>query len=205
MTGRLLAGGGVLLRRVTTWWAQDGVQSGIARVIGTLLSVLVGGGILLAAPVLWWPLALVWLIACWCVRPATDAAEDDDPEADPEAFLAGLHTLIGDQKGLHLAQIAAGLLGDETATDRVRELCAAASVPINRGVRVKGRGVSTGVRRDALPPLPAPSPGAPVAVVAAGQDEQQQQQHGYVTLPDRNGNPQRHEIHWLDQPVRNAS
>ncbi|WP_405019571.1 hypothetical protein OHV05_24545 [Kitasatospora sp. NBC_00070] len=200
----------MLLHRVTAWWAADGVKSGIARIIGTLLAAAFGAGMLLAAPGLWWPLAAVWLIASWFATPAAVAEDEaEEEENDPGAFLASLHHLIGDQKGVHLAQIAAELLGDETATDRVREQCSAASVTISRGVRVKGRGVSTGVRRDSLPPLPAISPTAPVAVVTAGQNEQQQQQHpgqeGFVVLPDPDGNPHRHQIHWVNQPTRKAS
>lgn len=195
---RALTGGSVLLRKVTTWWAADGVKSGIARVIGTLLGLAFGGGVLLTSPALWWPLAAGWLIACWYAKPAAPA--EPDP-INPSAFLAALHQLIGQEKGLHLAQIAANLLGDENDTARVRALCQAAGVPINRGVRIKDRGVSTGIRRDALPPLPTPSESGTVGVVAAGHDEQQQQQHGFVTLPDPGGNPRIHKIHWIGQPT----
>ncbi|MET9617540.1 hypothetical protein [Kitasatospora indigofera] len=206
MTGRLLAGGGVLLHRVTAWWGRDGVQSGIARVIGTILGVAFALGMLAAAPVLWWPLAAGWLVASWACTPANLTATAAAVEEDHGAFLASLHLFIGAEKGVHLAQLAAGLLGEETATDRIREMCEAAGVPITRGVRVKDRGVSTGIRRDQLPPLPPRLLQSLTAGVAAGQHEQQQQQHtsgegsreGFW-IKDDPGNPARAEIHWIGE------
>ncbi|MGW6915552.1 hypothetical protein ACWGB8_17295 [Kitasatospora sp. NPDC054939] len=204
MTGRLLAGGGVLLHRVTAWWARDGVKSGIARVIGTILGVAFAAGMLAAAPVLWWPLAAGWLITSWCTTPAAAEAPEAGPsEEETTAFLATLHLIIGGEKGAHLAQLAAAILGDETATDRIREMCTAAGVPINRGVRVRDRGVSTGVRRDDLPPLPPTALQPLLAGVAAGQSEQQQQQHasgegprkGFSIIDDP-ANPARSAVHW---------
>jgi hypothetical protein len=166
MTGRLLTGGGALLTRITTWWTADGIRSGIARIIGTLLAIAAGGGVLLAAPGLWWPLAAGWLIACWYAKPAlAETAEQDDPGE----FLRILHQLLADRKGAHLVEIAEHFTGDPAATGVVRELCASAGIPIADGVRV-GRKVSTGIRTRDLPPLPDHSPDGPVGVVAAGQD-----------------------------------
>lgn len=167
MTGRLLTGGGALLTRITTWWTADGVRSGIARIIGTLLATATGTGVLLAAPGLWWPLAAGWLIASWYAKPA--AAAEQAEQDDPGEFLRLLHQLLADRTGAHLAEVAEHLTGDPAATAIVRELCEAADVPITRGVRVRGRGVSTGIRTQDLPPLPDPDPTAPVGVVAPGQ------------------------------------
>ncbi|WP_030267930.1 hypothetical protein [Streptomyces sp. NRRL B-24484] len=166
MAGRLLTGGGVLLRRVGAWWTADGVMSGAARVIGTLFAVLAGGGLLLGAPALWWPLALGWLIASWYAQPAPAPATE---QADPGEFLRILHQLLADRTGIHLAEVAEHLTGDPEQTAAVRELCTLAAVPINRGVRVKGRGVSTGIRAKDLPPLPTAAPDPAAGVVAAGQ------------------------------------
>ncbi|MGW6913727.1 hypothetical protein ACWGB8_07895 [Kitasatospora sp. NPDC054939] len=210
MTGRALAGGGVLLHRVTDWWARDGIKSGIARIIGTVSGAAFAAGMLAAAPVLWWPLAAGWLIASWCATPpAAETAEDGPAGKDATAFLAALHLTIGTEKGLHLAQLAAAILGDETATDRIRALCKAAGVPVNRGVRVKDRGVSTGVRREDLPPLPPAALQPLLAGVAAGQTEQQQQQQsagegpreGYL-IKDDPGDPARSDVHWIKALAR---
>ncbi|SOB84223.1 hypothetical protein [Streptomyces sp. 1331.2] len=212
MTGRLLVGGGVLLQRVTDWTARDGVKSGIARGIGITSGAAFGGGFLLAAPGLWWPTAGTWLLASWIAAKNADRqtgeeeTEETEDELDHGAFIASLHLFIGAEKGAHLAQLAAGLLGDETATDRIREMCDAANVPITRGVRVKNRGVSTGIRRDQLPPLP-PHILQPLANrVAAGQSEQQQQQHAPEEgaregfwIKDDPENPARSAVHWIKE------
>ncbi|GAA2838449.1 hypothetical protein RMN57_13140 [Kitasatospora sp. CM 4170] len=142
---------------------------------------------------------------------APEAAGDspetgEEPAAKPEQaaeFLTMLHRLMphpGDR--IHLAQVAAEMSGDPTATGPVRDLCAAAGVTVT-AVRVKGRGSSTGIYRRDLPPLPAPSPGPLSGVVVAGQHGQQQhQQHsekgpekGFVTTADP-ANPARSIIHW---------
>ncbi|MCG6499446.1 hypothetical protein [Kitasatospora sp. A2-31] len=118
-------------------------------------------------------------------------------------FLALLHRLMprpGDR--IHLAQVAAEMSGDPTATGPVRDLCAAAGVTVT-AVRVKGRGSSTGIYRRDLPPLPNPSPEPLSGVVVAGQHGQQQrQQHseegpekGFVTTADP-ANPAHSIIHW---------
>lgn len=202
MTGRALGGGGVLLRRLTAWWAADGVKAAAARLLGTLAAAGFAVGLLLAAPVLWWPLAGIWLIASWFATPADTAEEDDETEEDDEdagvEFLAELHRLMprpGDR--LHVAQIAEQLFGSAAEAPRVRELCAAAEVPIEP-VRVKGRGSSTGVKRDRLPPV--------VGVVAAGHSDNNNTEgvpdspgrEGFYTLPDP-ANPAGTQVRWITE------
>lgn len=68
----------------------------------------------------------------------------------------------------HLSALATHL---SSTPERVRAGCAAASIPIEGGVRMKGRGVSTGVKADHYPPLPSPTGGHPALVVVAGQPD----------------------------------
>ena len=166
--------------------------------------------------------AVAWLWAAWKADgPATEdtvpadpaepiPARPDTPDDELTAgqFLAVLHRLVGTGSGVHLAQVAEHLTGDSSATGRVRALCAAAGVPVARGVRVPGRAVSTGVRRADLPPAPTVLSGPPsvgsVAVVAAGHPGQQQSgrqqqqdlgegpQKGISITPHPDGHPN----HW---------
>lgn len=145
---------------------------------------------------------------------APDGPDTPTPTADhditPTAFLTALHQLLPDPKAtIHLAQLAEHLLGDPTATPAVRALCTATGTPVTRGVRVRDRGVSTGIRGTDLPPLPdparTPTPTPTVAVVSAGQNEQQprqQQQQQPSVAPDPSGDPNRWIVH---QPDRRAS
>lgn len=202
---RALTGGGVLLHRVTAWWAADGVKSGIARVIGTLLGLLAGVGLLAAAPVLWWPLAIVWLIACWCATP-TEAAVDEDEETDGEVdtagFLAELHRLTpGPKDRIHLAQVAEAL--DLDPAD-VRDLCAAAAIPTGP-VRVRGRGSSTGIKAEDLPPVATPLTGDVVGVVAPGHSNNNNFRKGFYSEPDPAGGPAARRIRWVTEPAQKAS
>jgi hypothetical protein len=209
---RLIKGTAVLARRYRIWLWDDGLKAALQRGTGTLAAAGFLGGISLAAPVVLLPVTAVCLLAAWGAgRPDDEEITEAEPEEDGEEFdfLAALYDLMADADRLHLAQIAEELYGDPAATATVREECAAAGVPITRGVRVPGRAVSTGVHRRDLPPLPDHSPTDPVAVVCAGQSEQQQQQHhgreGFIVLPDPDGNPHRHEIRWINQPTRHAS
>lgn len=208
---RLAAGTVELTSRYYIWLWADGFKAAAARITGGVTAAGFLAGICLAAPILTIPTAAVWCLAAWHAGPTETREEEaddepDDSEEEPD-ILAVLHHLLDDAKAIHLAQIAEYLYDDPAATATVRELCAAAGVPITRGVRVPGRAVSTGVHRRDLPPLPDHSPTDPVAVVGAGQDEQQQHlgREGFIVLPDPDGNPHRHEIRWINQPTRQAS
>lgn len=209
---RLTAGTVALAGRYRIWLWDDGVRAGLARVTGGVATLGFVGGICLAAPILLAPLTAVCLLAAWSAgRPA--AAEDGEEGDDysPEEFLAHLHRLMATTDRLHLAQIAADLYADETATGQVRDLCAAAGVTITPSVRIKNRQptVSTGLYRKHLPPLPEGAERGDVGVVPAGQDELQLQLHagqkGFVTLPDSDGNPVRHEIRWVTDHTRQTA
>jgi hypothetical protein len=199
---RLLAGSADLARRYCVWLWADGVGAALLRVVGGVAAAAFVGGICLAAPIVLAPVAAGWVLGAWHASRPQEESEDGADDYDPAEFLEHLHELMAKQDRLHLAQIAADLYDDPDATGQVRDLCAAAGVVITRGVRVPGRGVSTGLYRRDLPPLPDPSPLTPVAVVVAGQDEQQQQQHaggeGFVITPDPAGNPRRWRVQWPD-------
>jgi hypothetical protein len=199
---RLAHGSADLIRRYCVWLWADGIRAGLVRVVGGLAGVGCLGGLGLAAPIILAPIAAGWLLGAWHASRPQEDSEDAAEDYEPAEFLALLHELMAKQDRMHVAQIAADLYDDETATGQVRDLCAATAVTITRGVRVPGRRVSTGVYRRDLPPLPDPSPTAPVAVVATGQGEQQQQQQpdgeGFWITHDPGGNPQSWRVQWPD-------
>lgn len=140
-----------------------------------------------AWPWLMWALAGWWVAVAW--RAGASQSTDKevaDEEAPPSGTAAAVPTAPGSLlpeavralarggAGAHLAALAEHL-SEETKqpwdTAAVRAACAAARIPVSDSVRQPGRGVSTGVRVDALPePLPSPSPAHAVAVVVAGQN-----------------------------------
>ncbi|MFJ6703467.1 MULTISPECIES: hypothetical protein [unclassified Streptomyces] len=89
--------------------------------------------------------------------PEPAAAKDDSPEV-----LEALRKVA--EPHAHLSAVAKAL-GTDTA--HVREVLTQAGVPIT-DVRMKGRGVSTGVKAADIP-LPSPSPEGPGPVVGPGQ------------------------------------
>ncbi|MFE1321618.1 hypothetical protein [Kitasatospora phosalacinea] len=212
---RLSAGSAEVARRIGR--AAAGASLGVK--LGAGLAAWKGGPVLLAAahqqPLL--PVAATgaWCWAAWALgSPAETAAAVDDEESDEEIeetaeddvagaaaeFLAELHRLMphpGDR--LHVAQIAEQLYGSAAEAPRVRELCAAVRVPI-KPVRVKGRGSSTGIARDNLPPV--------VGVVAAGHSSDNNTE-GAQVAPAREGfytaphptDPHRTEVRWIAEKV----
>jgi hypothetical protein len=212
---RLSAGSAEAARRL----GRSAVDASIGAKIAGGVALWKGGPVLLAAahqqPLIPAVAAGAWCWAAWKLgAPAKETVPDEEPAEEDEEdldepdeaaeFLADLHRMMPNPDGrLHLAQIAARLHGNEKATDRVRELCAAAGIPIT-AVRVKGRGSSTGIYRRDLPPLPDPFRHPLSGVVAAGQRHQQQHQQridvgggeGFITVPDPDGDPHRTVVHW---------
>lgn len=217
---RLSQGSAEVVRRL----GRSAASASISVKIAGGVAVWKGGPVLLEAahqqPLLPVAAACAWCWAAWklggpkpeeepAAQPDEEAEEQGDEQDEAAEFLAYLHRMMpnpGDR--LHLAQIAERLLRDETATGRVRELCAEAGIPIT-AVRVKGRGSSTGIYQRDLPPLPDPSRQPLSGVVAAGQRHQQQHQQrievgggeGFITLPDPDGNPHRTLVHWTKEPA----
>lgn len=215
---RIVTGSGRVVGRISR--AVAGANIGV-KIVGGL--VLWKGGAALLDTVHQQPLILPaatvgWTWAAWRAgapeKPtAPKSAEDGTQEADGAdrlpCFITALHELMDGQTGIHLAQIAAHLFGSEDATAQVRTLAASASIPINRGVRVKGRGVSTGIKKEDLPPLPEPLSGAPVAVVAAGQTSNSNSNTPasntvarIIADPD---DPRHYTVEWDPQPTRQSA
>ncbi|MFI6443807.1 hypothetical protein [Kitasatospora sp. NPDC050543] len=234
---RLYSGSALVARRIGVWLIPE--QRPIVATIRTVGSGWVGLHLLDLAhqsPVWVVGSASAWCVAAWRAgdpaRPATTAAQAPaeelaaPPVAEPEEPLEGLaqtpdvgeflhllHRLLPTPGSrIHLTQIAAELTGDEKQTATVRELAAAAGVPIT-AVRVPGRGSSTGLKAEELPPFPPSSGGAPVGVVVAGQAGQQhhQQHHeeesreGFTIMPDPDGDLHRWTVQHHDRPAQRAS
>jgi hypothetical protein len=114
-----------------------------------------------------WLTAAAWLataIALGLRSPALTAPDDDGQEAalTPERVTAALHELAAPH--VQLAPLAEAL---DSTTQDVRTVLEEMGVPVAGGVRMKGRGVSTGVRADDLPPLsPAAAPGTEGALTS---------------------------------------
>ncbi|MFE3578730.1 hypothetical protein [Streptomyces vinaceus] len=127
-----------------------------------------------AAPWLLWPALGVWLIAAWRAggpgwnpQPASAAAEEPEPEEEPDTIslakehpagpslddvLAAARTL--GTPHVHLAAIEERL---KAPAGSARRLLTGAGIPIT-DVRMQGRGTSTGIKEADIPPLSGPSP-----------------------------------------------
>ncbi len=216
---RLSAGSAEVARRL----GRRTAAASLWAKVGGGLVLWKGGPVLLDSahqqPLLPAVAAGAWCCAAWragrptapdAEQPEGDATElAEEPTAGPDPtteFLTLLHRLMplpGDR--IHLAQIAAEMTGDRTATGPVRELCIAAGIPIT-DVRVRGRGSSTGIYRRDVPPLPDPSRQPLSGVVGAGQDQQQQHQQQSETalregflIKDDPDNPARSQVHWIKE------
>ncbi|MFE2912837.1 hypothetical protein [Kitasatospora indigofera] len=214
---RLSAGSAEVARRLGRRAATANIW---AKIGGGLVLWKGGPGLLESAhqqPLLPAAAAGAWCWAAWRAGRPPESAEETEPDTAEELasggdetaqFLALLHRLMpapGDR--IHLAQIAAEMTGDRTATGPVRELCATAGIPIS-DVRVRGRGSSTGIYRRDVPPLPDPSRQPLPGVVGAGQGQQQQHQQQSDTalregflIKDDPDNPARSQVHWIKEPA----
>lgn len=97
----------------------------------------------------------------------------DTPPLTRDELAAAMHQIGAPHA--HLSALATHL---STSPERVRAGCQAASIPIEGGVRMKGRGVSTGVKADHFPPLPSPTGAEPAPVVVAGQTDNNNSNNG---------------------------
>ncbi|MFD7016102.1 hypothetical protein [Streptomyces sp. NPDC059928] len=197
---RLANGATVLARRLVdraSAWVRAGRRedlTGWQASIGcwVRLALLIAGlwilwRIVRAAPALLWGIAPVLGIAAWRAgRPprkpaAPAAAEVPEPvEEQPVStvsdaeFVELVRRCIGPRSGVHLAvlpELLSQFTGEAWSAARVRASLAAAGVAVSGSVRMGSRGVSTGVRLDALPcPAPTPPVAPPRDVVPAGQE-----------------------------------
>lgn len=129
---------------------------------------------------------LAWCVAAWAVAPPTDVGSEAPLEAEeqsaansPEdvhaATLEWIRRLIGDNQGVHLRDLLdhAQAHGMFTGLDvaALRAHLERWDIPVRDSVRVRGLGVTVGIRKDDLPPLPEASP------ESGGQDPPETQLH----------------------------
>lgn len=129
---------------------------------------------------------LAWCVAAWTVAPPADVEPEAPVEAEeqpaanaPEdvyaATLEWIRRLIGDNQGVHLRDLLdhAQAHGMFTGLDvaALRAHLERWDIPVRDSVRVRGLGVTVGIRKDDLPPLPEASP------ESGGQDPPETQLH----------------------------
>lgn len=124
------------------------------------------------------------------------AATDEPPPAAEPAELTrsevvmALHAVAAPHA--HLSAVARHL---NTTPEKVRAALKAAGIPAGDQVRMRGRGVSTGVRAAHIPPLPPAADPPPGDVVAAGQPSNNNSNNNFETVPD-DTNPVRTHVRW---------
>ncbi|MER5372661.1 hypothetical protein [Streptomyces sp. NPDC002553] len=118
-------------------------------------------------------LAVVWILAAWMIAPSVkESATKNDhekstgeqvQESDQERFTRGLVRFIvaavrdaaDEHMGVHIAELLERLQQEARGFDtwtqlQLREWCTAATIPVSRNVRAKGKGPTWGVRADEL-------------------------------------------------------
>jgi hypothetical protein len=159
------------MARGTVAWFKEGkgAVDFLVRLVFLLGGLAILWGFIRTAPVLMFPLTAWWVIAAFRKGKPEEAEEEpavaslqesSEPAAgqdDSPKVLAVLRESADPH--VHLSVIAQRL-GTDTA--HVREVLTRAGVPIS-DVRMKGRGVSTGVKGSDIPsPSPSPEPSEPV-------------------------------------------
>ncbi|MBL1104927.1 hypothetical protein JK361_10025 [Streptomyces sp. 5-8] len=178
-----------MARGTVAWFKEgQGTVDFLIRLVFLLGGLAILWGFIRTAPVLMFPLTVWWVIAAFrkgkpeeaqeeSAEPAPQespepAAEEDDSPKVLEALRESADPHV------HLAVIAQRL-GTDTA--HVREVLTRAGVPIS-DVRMKGRGVSTGVKGSDIPsPGLSPDPSEPV--VGPGQDDNNNTELTLTRLP----------------------
>lgn len=110
-------------------------------------------------------LAIAWLgyaIVLGLRAPTEDQPAEavEEPKLSPEKVTAALHQLAAPH--VQLVPLAEAL---DSTTGDLRKALQEMGVPVAGGVRMKGRGVSPGVRADDLPPLSPAATSGPAPVV----------------------------------------
>ncbi|MGA5467830.1 hypothetical protein ACPCUK_03190 [Streptomyces arboris] len=153
---------GLGMARGTVAWFKEGSGSVdfLIRLVFLLGGLALVWGLVRSAPVLMFGLTIWWVVAAYrkgkpeekaAVPPLQEFSEPAQPKDDSPEVLATLRKVA--EPHAHLSAVAQAL-GTDTA--HVREVLTRAGVPIT-DVRMKGRGVSTGVKAADMP-LPSPSP-----------------------------------------------
>jgi hypothetical protein len=170
----LLTGSIVLAARGWVWHTER-------LTLGERVAALLAGGYLamyscahapdvarFAAP----SMVVVWCAAAWCVAPpairdepaatSVEAAPAPPPDDVYTATLAWIRQQIGDRQGVHLRDLLDhaqqhGMFETLDVTE-LRTHLERWGIPVRKRVRVRGLGITVGIYRDDLPPLPEPLP-----------------------------------------------
>jgi hypothetical protein len=172
---RLLRGCIALVSQYGRWLVADGPGTALARIGGCTAAAALGvWTTVTTVPLLPVAALVVFTIAAAVAAgpgeqpdPDDDGAEDEEEELTAAEFIELAREACEGGKGVHLSVLAEQLDWDPAD---VREMAAAAGVPVTPSVRMKGAGVSTGIRLADLPPTPPlPLPDAEEGRSSAGQ------------------------------------
>ncbi|MFI5979174.1 hypothetical protein [Streptomyces sp. NPDC051452] len=181
-------------RGIVEWLkAGEKISDFLIRLAFLAIPVGIGWSLLAATRLIMWVFVVVWCIAAWRAaatqEPAApspqgppEPAEAEEPERDNDSPKVFKVLRESADPHAHLAVIAEKL-GTDTA--HVREVLTRAGVPIS-DVRMRGRGVSTGVKGSDIPsPPPASSPSAEPSepVVGPGQSDNNNTELTLTRLP----------------------
>jgi hypothetical protein len=170
----LWAGSCELVCRAWQWLGQ---RLGVWERLGALTvgAYLVGYGCLHAPHIARFAIpgaAIAWCAAAWWSAPQdslpepVEAGAPEPPGATPQdvytATLEWIRRQIGERQGVHLRDLLEhaqvhGMFEDLDVSE-LRGHLERAGIPVRNRVRVRGLGVTVGVHRDDLPPLPEPLP-----------------------------------------------
>lgn len=144
----------------------------IVRLLMLLAGLYFAGRVVHAVPNLMWLLTSWWLIASWRAGkppPGAQAAAvertlEHSPDDVREATLEWIRERIGDRQGVHLRDLLAhaqahGMFEGLEVSD-LRAHLERWGIPVRDRQRVRGLGVTVGVRREDLPAPSGPSPAA---------------------------------------------
>ncbi|WP_327131997.1 hypothetical protein OG311_13485 [Streptomyces sp. NBC_01343] len=212
---RLYRGSGAVasgLGRGSAEWvkAGSGPMDCLIRLAFLTGALVVLSGIVMTTPAVMWGLVLWWIGAALkrggpakadgetAVPPPQESSEPAGEEVDSDRLVQVLREVAS--PNAHLAVVAQKL---GTGTARVREALSRAGIPVS-DVRMKDRGVSTGVKAADIP-SPSPSPEGPAGVVGPGHNDNNNTGGEIRTFPDGSRalfvddpeNPAKTSLHWL--------
>ncbi|MFF3357128.1 hypothetical protein ACFYWN_31810 [Streptomyces sp. NPDC002917] len=150
-------------RGITGWLkASEGAGNFVIRLVFLAIPVGILWGLLSTSRTVMWILVTIWAIAAWrAVQPAQGSKAGKEFDLHPDDLVDLLWELVGERKGVHLAQVAAQLTeeseGHSWSITDARVLLEAAGIPTRHSVRVAGLGVAVGVHRQDIPPTPSPT------------------------------------------------
>ncbi|WP_430376712.1 hypothetical protein [Streptomyces sp. B1-3] len=153
-------------RGIAEWLkAGEKVSDFVIRLVFLVIPVAIVWSVFRASTASMWGFTALWCVAAWrAARPAQEKSEGKEPALHPDDLADLLWELVGDRKGVHLAQVAQQLAketGRTWSVKDVRQLLEAAGIPTRHSVRVPGLGVAVGVHRQDIPGSPSPAPQSP--------------------------------------------